>query len=308
MAVIGRPEALEGVDLSPGSEGWRRLVSASKVPAIIGVSPWSSPLATWHEMKGTVDREEPSDDTVLRRGHYLEPAILAWWLDKHPEVENAQEQAEVWLNEWGMATLDLLAFSLDTFDDVIVEAKSTSSWDGWGDEGTSDIPPYYMAQVMWQLICCPSASRVYVAAIGPYLDFREYVVERHEVPLDDLLAKVTAFYRSLDANDPPPLDGHPATLETVSRLHFEVVKDEKVEIPTDLAVEYVLASLDLDSAEERLRAARAAVLDKAGRARKIVAAETGVYVARREQRNGGAPYLKRVAKTVDPLLKKAERV
>lgn len=298
MAVVGRPEALEGVDLSPGTTAWRRLVSASKVPAIIGVSPWSSPLATWHEMKGTVDRPEEADDTVLRRGHYLEPAILAWWQDKHPEVENFHEQVEVWLNEWGMATLDGAGFSLETFDDVIVEAKSTSSWDGWGDEGTDQIPPYYMAQVMWQLICHPTAPRVYIAAIGPYLDFREYVVERHEVPLDDLLAKVTAFYRSLDADEPPALDGHKATLETVSRLHFGVVKDEEATVPSEIATEYVLASLDLDDAEERLRKAKAAMLDKAGKARKVKS-ETGKYIARREQREGRSPYLVRVAKTVD---------
>lgn len=265
---------------------------------MIGVSPWSSPLATWHEMKGTVEREEETDDTVLRRGHYLEPAILAWWRDKHPEIENYREQAEVWLNEWGMATLDGICFSFESFSDEIIEAKSTSSWDGWGKEGTNEIPPYYMAQVMWQLICCPSAERVWVAAIGPYLDFREYVVERHEVPLDELLAKVTEFYKTLDSDTAPAIDGHPATLKTVSRLHLGIDKDETATVPNEIAMEYVLASLDLKDAEERERKAKAAVLDKAGKARRIES-ESGKYIARREQRDGRTPYLKRVAKTAD---------
>ena len=73
------------VDLSPGSEAWGRLVSASKVPQILGMSPWGSPLSLWYEMKGLVDRDTGTSDAMVR-GNLLEDAILNWWLyHKHED-------------------------------------------------------------------------------------------------------------------------------------------------------------------------------------------------------------------------------
>ena len=48
--------AVEGME--PGSASWLRQVTASKVAAILGVSPWHSPLSMWRLMKG-LDEPEP---------------------------------------------------------------------------------------------------------------------------------------------------------------------------------------------------------------------------------------------------------
>jgi predicted phage-related endonuclease len=288
-------EQVTEVDLTPGSSAWGRLVSGSKVAAMLGVSPWSSPLATWLEMKGQVPRDGDGGTEAKRRGHFLEPAILAWWRDRHPNLLSYEEQPTNWFEDWGIATLDALAMTED-YEWVIAEAKSTSSWDGWGKEGTDEVPLYYLAQVLWQMACTPQAERAYVAAIGPFLDFREYVIERDDEKIEDLVRKVRAFKESLEGDDPPELDGHPATLKAVSRLHLGVVKKEVATIPDADAREYVEAEAALEAAQERQRTIKSKLLQASGKAQ-YIDSESGVRVARRQQKQDYAPFLVQVAKT-----------
>src|SRR5690606_3350974 len=121
---------------------------------------------------------------------------------------------------------------------VIVEVKTASRMDGWGEPGTDAIPAHYLCQVYFQLALTPEAERAYVAVLGPYLDFFEYVVERDEAIQDALVAKCRAFYESLALDEPPKLDGHTATLDTLKREHPSIAAKAVATIPHDLAHEY----------------------------------------------------------------------
>ena len=39
-------------DYTPGSPAWTRRITATKVAAILGVSPWDSPRSMWAKMRG----------------------------------------------------------------------------------------------------------------------------------------------------------------------------------------------------------------------------------------------------------------
>ncbi len=160
----------------PGSREWNRLITASKVPAILGISPWQSPYSLWMQMAGRLDGGP--DTATTRRGHYLEPAILEWWEDARP---GRVFSTGLWVSTipWGGATLDGLGYVDDLDTCVIVEVKSAAYRDGWGSPGTDEIPAHYLAQVQWQLAMCPDAERAYVAVLfGQGFEFAEYVVER----------------------------------------------------------------------------------------------------------------------------------
>lgn len=277
---------------TPGSPEHRRLVTASKAAAILGLSPWQSPYSLWCEMKGWTEPDE--SNAQQRRGHYLEPAILAWWRDQHPEITLDGEQAWYPLDDWAGATPD--SSGLDAGDRlVLVEAKSASRMDDWGQSGTDEIPPYYLAQVYFQL-AITGAARCYVPVIGPYLEFSEYVIEGDREAQEQTLAACRRFYESLSEDWPPPLDAHPATYATVRKLHPDI-EDEAVDLDPDVAREYVSASLDLKAATERERAAKTVVLDAMGRAK--TATSAGTKVARRQASKHGIS-LVRTAKTTDP--------
>src|SRR5690606_6484943 len=174
-AVCARPKGGRAMtlDLTPGSPEWARRITASKVAAILGLSPWEAPRSLWHRMRGDLPREGSTD--VQRRGHYLEPAILAWWRDQHDVLPKSEvpvdgewvkaweEQPTYTLGDWAAATPDARAWvdGTDAFSAVLVEAKSTAQeWD--------ELPAYYLTQVIWQMHVS-GIHRCHVPVIGPRL-------------------------------------------------------------------------------------------------------------------------------------------
>ncbi|MBO0875326.1 MAG: hypothetical protein J2P19_18235 [Pseudonocardia sp.] len=64
--------------------------------------------------------------------------------------------------------------------DALLEIKHSASYDGWGDEGTDEIPVYYRAQVLWQMDAF-GLDTAYVACL--FLashTIREYVLTMDE--------------------------------------------------------------------------------------------------------------------------------
>lgn len=269
----------------PGTAEWLGKVTASKAAAILGASPYESPYSMWHLMKGLV--EKPPQTKAQGRGHYLESGVLAWWRDQHPEYRFVDDHPHVTRDElpWASATPDLIAYGEN--DTVLVEAKTAADaedWEKWGDPGTDEIPVHYLAQCFWQL-ALSGAARVYVPVLGPYLNFYEFVVEADAGIQTDLLSQCEVFYRSLDSDDAPPLDGHVATLDTLKRRHPDITRGESADIDTAAALEWVEAKAALKATEAREKAARAVVLDQMGTAQYLNAG--GVRVARRQASGKG---------------------
>jgi putative phage-type endonuclease len=151
----------------PGSDEWRGLVTASKVGAILGLSPYASPYSTWRLMRGDVKPPEDSEEAKKRkkRGHLLEDGILDWWQSEHPEYPGGTRQFAATRPEypWALATPDMVAWHRTCTDPhcealgpecterVIVEAKTDAHMDDWGKPGTDQVPASYLAQCYWQL-------------------------------------------------------------------------------------------------------------------------------------------------------------
>lgn len=263
-----------------GSPEWSRIVTASKMSAIIGVSPWESPYSVWMQMKGLAER--PQND-AMRRGTYLEPAILAWWRDQRA-YSGYTEQVWVAHEDWAGTTLDAHVLDVEAGDMAIVEAKSAARMDEWGRPGTDEIPAYYLTQVYFQL-AVSGAARCYVPVIGPFLDFSEYVVEADADIQADLLERARVFYDSLAGDEPPPLDSTTATYDVVRRLHPDIDKGACVELDFDDAVLYLTACREIKQAAEEDRLQKSALLDRMGRAQ--YATYNGATIARRQPNKYG---------------------
>lgn len=281
------------VDLAVGSPEWTRRITASKVAAVLGLSPWQSPYSLWRLMRGEI----PADpgNAYTSRGTLLEPAVLQWWTEeKAPAVVGdwtawtCDPQSTYTLGEWAAATPDMAICPLAPEEPgkvgrkilpprVLVEAKTTAQ--EWG----GDLPAYYLVQVLWQLHVS-GADVCHVAVLGPRLVFEEYVIRADDYREDMALieGRARAFYDSLADDVPPPLDDTVATYDAVRRLHPEIERGESVEVPADVAralVEWTAVEKD---SKTRARLARSQVLEAAGRAQYVTAA--GVRVARRQPR------------------------
>lgn len=288
---------LGGETLQPGSPGWLRLMTASKVAAILGASNYDSPRSMWHKIRNELPTEPQTD--VQSRGHYLEPAVLAWYADEHG-IDQADET--VWRTQplylmggWAAATPDAEA-TLAAGGKRLVEAKSARDLDEWGAPGTDEIPAHYLIQCFWQMHVS-GIHIVDVPIIGTFLDFSLYTVVYDPEVGAMLEQRCRAFMDSIAADQPPALDDHPATYDALRKLYRQI-DDTKVEIPHHIAADYLQALADRKAAEAREREAKSTVLDLMGTAR--YAETAGVRVARRQPNKTGFQ-LNQVAKTVDDL-------
>lgn len=263
------------VTMAPGSDQWRRTMTASKIPAMLGLSPWESPRSLWHMMHGDIDPDAGNDYT--RRGHYLEPAILDWWVDQHVgAVTDWGTQPTFHLGDWAAATPDAVCDLTEGGADrpVLVEAKSTAQeWD--------QLPAYYLAQVIWQMHVS-GIGRCHVPTLGPRLRFTEYVVDYADYAEDAQLieAQAHAFYDSLTNDEPPPLDDTVATYDAVRKLHPDIDPGVEVELDGRLALSLTFAVEQAKYWERTARGHRSSVLEAMGRAQ--YASYNDVLVARRQ--------------------------
>ncbi len=285
-------------NFAPGSPEWMRRMTASKVAAVLGLSPWESRFSLWHRMAGLIDPQPETDQT--RRGHYLEDAVCRWFADQHDDLW--LEPGYAWAHRerpWQAASPDRLV--RDPYEDPweeggadpvgVLEVKTTADMDEWGPAGTDEIPPYYRAQVMWQLdtLGLPVA---YVAVLLPRLEFREYRIDYNAVEAEYIRDECRAFLDSLPggpAEQRPDVDDHAQTYIAVQQLH-DGIDGTACEIPDGLAREFCDAVRGLKAAEVREFAARIALADHMGDAK--YAKWLGKTIAdRRPSRNGGTPYM-----------------
>ena len=65
------------VAIAPGSPEHMRMITPSKVSAILGISRFTSPYRIWHQMRGNLPPEPASE--IFARGHDFEPAMAEIW-------------------------------------------------------------------------------------------------------------------------------------------------------------------------------------------------------------------------------------
>lgn len=281
--------------LTPGTPEWRRVVTASKVAAILGVSPYESPRSLWHLMRGDV--VPPAEATAVQsRGHFLENGILDWWCEQHPEFAgHVQTRQYLALRDdlpWAAATPDLYVYGAE----VVVDAKTSRDDTEWGAPGTDQVPLGYLAQLMWAMHL--SGARVaYIALLTQFLDLREYRIEYDADLAADIEARCAAFYASLTTDVPPALDDHVATYESLRRIHPDIEDGTEVELDPAVAREFVEATRAARAADARLTGAKSALLGALGRSKRAVCA--GQLIAQRQKTASGTPALYPARKAVD---------
>lgn len=292
QAHAKRPMGTEGPLLVPGSPEWLRTISASKIAAIAGVSPFDSPFSLYWKMNGTM--VEPQSD-AMRRGHYLEPAIALWFAHQHPEWFVLE--SGTWTHPelpWATASPDRTVHQSAPGDTVylsdvrLLEIKSTTQDHEWGDPGSDEVPPYVAAQVQWQLEVT-GLDVCHVAVLGSFLEFSEYVIEYDARRAGQLVEMAADFLGKLERGEHPPIDGHDATYQAERALHPLIDRDTDVDLPDELVRRYCLSRELSDSAKRESNEVAALILEEMSDARR--ARWNGQTICTRQARGEGLPFL-----------------
>jgi putative phage-type endonuclease len=281
--------------LVPGTPEWLREMTASKVAAVVGLSPWQSRFSLWFEMAGQVPHPGPS--VQMERGHYLEDAIARWLSDQYGFSTLA---GMCWRNRarpWQVASPDRLALPVGgrvaRDAHAVVEVKTAADYGEWGPDGTDEIPPHYRVQAVWQ---CDTLGlpQAYVGVLLPRLEFRGYVIRPADGEAEWLRQEARAFLDSLAAQEPPDVDEHSATYAALRVLHPSIVpkgqEGSDVPVGADLAVPYARSVLALKAAETEYGLQRNKLAVHMGTARRAVYDDRTVAI--RQPGPTGTPYPK----------------
>jgi putative phage-type endonuclease len=274
---------------APGTPEWLRYMTGSKIAAVMRLSPYESYYSLWYRMAGIVAPEAETD--IMRRGHYLEPGIRAWFVDQHPEFDVAP--AGMWVSDQHplyAVNPDALVIDRETGEVLVGEWKSALDKDVWGEELSDEIPVYYRCQVMWAMGIL-SLKRARIAVLGSYLDFREFEVRFDPSEFALLVKAADVFMASLAAREHPDIDSHKATYEVIKAMH-PLIDPAPIELPTELAVRYSNAKADAKVADEAARLWTSKVAAHMGSYK--TATYAGATIATRRSKKGGTPYVQAV--------------
>ncbi|TAM87629.1 hypothetical protein EPN42_10975 [bacterium] len=182
----------------------RRLGIGSSDAAVVAcMSSWSTPYKLYLEKRGEIEPEDISEKPWIEWGNILEEPIAQKFAREHPEWKVRRINFILRHHQYPfmLANLDRDVF-LGGIEPVVLEIKTARSADGWGDSGSSEIPESYYVQVQHQL-AVTGRRFAYVAALIAGSDYREYLIERNEEDIANLIALETDFWRRVEQGVPP---------------------------------------------------------------------------------------------------------
>lgn len=201
-----------------------RFLGGSDAAAVMGLSPWATPVELWEQKTGRKAKEAPSEQAqrIYDRGHRLEPFIRDMVLDKLRA--NGLDVELVTYNErYVDPEHDFLSCEIDfeliltgevvIGDEVVTlerehingDAKSVTGFarKKWGDEDTEDVPIEYAAQFMHGLMVT-GRRLCLVAALKSFDDVDIYWVRRDDETIEGMRQKLVTFWVDHVLADVPP--------------------------------------------------------------------------------------------------------
>lgn len=178
--IIIRPKSHEEW-LKAREEG----IGASEVSAIVGLNPWDSPFSLWLKKTHQVPPTEEND--AMRRGHYLEDAVVQWWMHETGEQVIKASAADIIYVHPEHPYMRVTPDRIVKGRRKILEVKSTAIQMG------ETIPDYYLCQVQYQMYVTGihEAELIYIQG---GLTFGRFVVEYDAEFAQFLADKVTEFW------------------------------------------------------------------------------------------------------------------
>lgn len=233
--------ATEPITADPNDPAWhearRTFIGASDAPAVLGISPWATPLDVWADKLNLGQRFEGNLSTDM--GHALEDLIARTWFDEQAPSEFGAR----WLIDPKVtmrhrdyphiaASVDrvwAVRMEEDKDDrwwphpaDELVECKYVGPTVAW--QWRDGVPVYVQAQCQVQM-AVTGAKRVHVAALivdyGP--QFFTAAIERDDAVIDEIIGRLNQFWAEhIETQQRPDIDtAWPAdkVTEALSRIY-----------------------------------------------------------------------------------------
>jgi putative phage-type endonuclease len=245
-------------------ESWlaerRTGLGASDAAAACSMSRWMTPL---HLYLNKIGAWSPDETKAMRWGLKLEDAVAAAYEETTGvKLVNTALTYRSDVHPWLYATPD----RFDAEHSFLVELKTARTREGWGEEGTDEVPVEYVLQATHQMLVL-DVSRVDIAALFGGSEFAIYRVLRSEQLVGHLLAVLREMWRRVEERQPPEPDWtHPDVPRLLDLLN-RPRPDVSVELGWDclvLAQQYQDLGQTIKELERGRDEAKARVIDAMG--------------------------------------------
>lgn len=228
------------IDLEQGTPGWHAyralVIGASEVPAILGVSPWCTPLQLFERKTGIVkDTYNPG----MARGHRLEAEAMRTLIEVtgrqfSPAVLQSVEYPWLSASLDGLSPCGLYIAEVKAPNARVIELAKNN-----------ELPLYYYYQVQQQLLVSGAVAAYYFAYDGAGLGHVVHVAPDH-IAFELILTETKRFWDDLQAGVAP----HPSEEDHIALEDKEAVA---------AAFDWMDAKLALDRATKQEKKAKDAL-------------------------------------------------
>jgi putative phage-type endonuclease len=203
-------------------------VFGTDIARILGLSRFGGPMDVFLEKIG---QSAPLIETEpMRWGKLLEEPIAQEYAHKSGrKVRRAAAFLRHPVYQHFGANIDRWSLKGGTPKRVL-EVKTTSVFtaDDFGEEGTDQVPPDYLAQTMWYLAVTGAEQADLAVLIGGN-KHRVYEIPRDEELIADMIERAAAFWDDKNHGVPPDIDGSAGSDEYLRKTF----RDKGTERPMD---------------------------------------------------------------------------
>ena len=191
-----------------------KYIGGSDAGAVVGMNPYKSRYSLWAEKTNKVPPFE--GNTTTRVGAYLEQLVADMFEEE--TGKKVRKKNSTMVN-------DLYPFACANVDRMIVgekaflEIKTTNSFPIMKSlRNSEEFPEAYYCQVVHYL-AVTGLEKAYLAVLINCRELKIYEMERDQAEIDALMGAEEAFWKLVETNTPPAVDGDESTTETLKTLY-----------------------------------------------------------------------------------------
>lgn len=202
-------------------------IGGSDAAAICGLSRWRSPMDIWLEKTGQIEPEKAGEAAYW--GQIMEPIIREeFTIRTGMKVITVNSMLQHKRFPFMLANLDGIVHDPHRGQGIF-EAKTAGLYAS--SDWAHGLPDEYAIQVQHYLAVTGLSFACVAVLIGGN-QFKWLYLERDDAVIDLIIQLESRFWRQVQTNTPPPIDGSRATTELLNRL-YPYGKKQEIELPAE---------------------------------------------------------------------------